>query len=89
MAQQKQSATTQRKAVTKKSASRAKPIAARGIYSAETFANVMSALMTDVLTGAVEPQVANAVCNSGGKLLKVVELQRKCGGQALKILTKR
>jgi hypothetical protein len=35
----------------------------------------MSALMSDVIEGKISPQVANATCNAGGKLLKVVELQ--------------
>lgn len=39
----------------------------------------MSALMSDVVSGAVAPQVGNAACNAGGKLLKVVELQYKYG----------
>lgn len=39
----------------------------------------MSALLTDTIAGRIEPQVANAVCNISGKLLKVVELQYKYG----------
>ncbi len=39
----------------------------------------MSALMSDVIEGAVAAQVANAACNAGGKLLKVVEMQHKYG----------
>lgn len=39
----------------------------------------MSALMTDTLSGRVDPKVANSVCNISGKLLKVVELQYKYG----------
>jgi hypothetical protein len=42
---------------------------------------MMSALMTDLIVGAVTPQIGNAVCNAGGKLLKVVELQIKYGKQ--------
>lgn len=42
---------------------------------------MMSALMSDVIEGAVTPQVANATVNAGGKLLKVVELQLKYGSQ--------
>lgn len=37
----------------------------------------MSALMSDLIEGKVQPQVANAVCNAGGKLLKVVEMEFK------------
>lgn len=39
----------------------------------------MSALMTDLLNGAVTPGIGNAVCNAGGKLLKVVEMSHKYG----------
>lgn len=37
----------------------------------------MSALMEDVITGSVSPEVTNAACNAGGKLLKMVELEYK------------
>lgn len=37
----------------------------------------MGALMTDVIKGSVSPEVANAACNAGGKLLKMVELEYK------------
>lgn len=40
---------------------------------------MMSALMSDIIEGAVSPQVGNATVNAGGKLLKVVELQLKYG----------
>lgn len=40
----------------------------------------MSALMSDVLEGTVTPQVANAACNAGGKLLKIVEMEYKYVG---------
>jgi hypothetical protein len=39
----------------------------------------MSALMSDLVEGKVAPQVGNAVCNAGGKLLKVVEMEFKYG----------
>lgn len=66
-----------------KAQARSTPIANLGIYDADRFAQVMSALMTDLLTGAVAPDVANATCNAGGKLLKVVEMKAKRGGGAL------
>lgn len=50
-------------------------IAGRGIRTGEDFANLMSALMSDVIDGTLTPSVANAACNAGGKLLKVVEMQ--------------
>ena len=39
----------------------------------------MSNLMSDLLAERVTPRVGTAVCNAGGKLLKVVELQFKYG----------
>ena len=54
-------------------------IARRGIRSGEQFAEMMSALMSDLIEGKITPQIANATCNAGGKLLKIVELQFKYG----------
>lgn len=39
----------------------------------------MCGLMGDLISGKTAPAVANAVCNAGGKLLKVVELENKYG----------
>lgn len=39
----------------------------------------MSALLSDTITGKIDPRVSNAACNISGKLLKVVELQHKYG----------
>lgn len=50
-----------------------------GVRTAEDFANVMSALMGDILTGRVTPQVGNATCTAGAKLLRIVEMQYKYG----------
>ena len=38
---------------------------------------MMSALMTDLSNGSVSPNVGTAICNAGGKLLKVNELMLK------------
>ena len=54
-------------------------IAAKGIKTGQDFANLMSALMGDLIAGRVTPNVGNATCNAGGKLLKVVEMQYKYG----------
>lgn len=54
-------------------------IADRGIRTGADFAGMMSALMGDLISGRITPQVGNAVCNAGGKLLRVVELQYKFG----------
>lgn len=40
---------------------------------------MMSALMSDLIQGTVTPNVANATCNAGGKLLKVIEMEHKYG----------
>jgi hypothetical protein len=54
-------------------------IAERGIRTSTDFANLMSAMMSDLAVGRLTPQVGNAMCNAGGKLLKVVEMQQKYG----------
>ena len=54
-------------------------IAATGITTGQDFANFMSALMSDLISGAVAPNIGNAACNAGGKLLKAVEMQHKYG----------
>lgn len=54
-------------------------IAERGIKTSNDFAALMSALMSDLIEGRVTPQVGNATCNAGGKLLKVVEMTYKYG----------
>lgn len=56
-------------------------IAKEGIRTGGDFAQMMSALMSDVIEGNVTPQVSNATVNAGSKLLKVVELQLKYGSQ--------
>lgn len=58
---------------------RSASIAARGIRTGHDFANLMSALMSDLIDGRVTPNIGNATCNAGGKLLKVVEMQFKYG----------
>ena len=60
---------------------KAQALAEVGVRTADQFAKVMSALMSDVLSGRVMPLIANATCNAGGKLLKAVELQHKYGNQ--------
>ena len=63
--------------VSKGKTARSLALAHGGITSGVDFARVMSALMSDVLEGAVTPEIANATVNAGGKLLKVVEMQYK------------
>lgn len=54
-------------------------IAERGIRTGSDFANLMSTLMSDIIAGRVTPQVGNAACNAGTKLLKIVEMQHQYG----------
>jgi len=56
-------------------------VATKGIKTSTDFANLMSALMSDIIDGRVTPSIGNATCNAGGKLLKVVELSYKYGTQ--------
>ena len=42
----------------------------------------MSALMSDLIEGRIDSNVGNAVCNAGGKLLKVVEMQHRYGSKS-------
>jgi len=53
--------------------------AAKGIKTSRDFANYMAALMTDLVQGKITPSTANAACNAGGKLLRVVEMELKHG----------
>ena len=55
-------------------------IATKGIKTGADFASMMSALMSDLAEGRIQATVANAMCNAGGKLLKVVEMQYRYGG---------
>ena len=54
-------------------------IASKGINTAQQFSALMSAIMSDLLEGNIQPAIANATCNAGGKLLKMVELNQKYG----------
>lgn len=75
--------------VAKQQPARSAAIAEQGISTGQQFASLMSALMTDLVTGAVTPEIGNATCNAGGKLLKIVEMQHKYGkgsGGTLKLV---
>jgi hypothetical protein len=54
-------------------------VSKRGVQTGSDFAEMMSGLMSDLVEGRVTPQVGNAVCNAGGKLLKIVEMNHKYG----------
>ena len=64
---------------TSKQIPRCLEVSKKGIRTGADFANMMSALMSDLVEGRVTPNVGNATCNAGGKLLKVVEMQYKYG----------
>lgn len=54
-------------------------IAERGVSTSKDFRNLMSAIMSDVISGRLTPNMTNAACNAGGKLLKMVDLEYKYG----------
>lgn len=54
-------------------------IAAKGITTGQDYANFMSALMSDIISGKVAPTIGNAACKAGSNLLKVVEMQMRYG----------
>jgi len=51
----------------------------KGITKCGELSQGMSLLMADLLTERVSTTVANAVCNSAGKMLKAVEMQQRYG----------
>jgi hypothetical protein len=54
-------------------------ISESGITTGKEFAQLMSALMSDLIAGRVTPSVGNAAVNAGGKLLTVVDMQYRYG----------
>ncbi len=56
-------------------------VANEGVNTGGQFTLLMSAVMADLLDSRITPSVGNAVCNAGGKLLKVVEMQQRWGTQ--------
>lgn len=52
-------------------------IAEAGIRTSRDFRNLMSAIMSDVIASRLTPNVTNAACNAGGKMLKMVDLEYK------------
>ena len=81
MAKSKSVDAAKREAHVSKSQPRSLAISERGIHTGEDFANLMSCLMGDIISGRVTPSIGNATCNAGGKLLKIVEMQYKYGTQ--------
>lgn len=54
----------------------------RGIKSSKDFADFMSALMADVVSGRVDPRVADSACKAGEMLLKVASMQMEYSGDS-------
>lgn len=54
-------------------------IADRGIKNSRDFRDFMSALMSDLARGKIAANAGNAMCNAGGKMLKMVDLEYKYG----------
>lgn len=59
---------------------RSSALAAEGVATGTQFANLMAALMSDVIEGRISPVVSNAAVSAGRNLLKVVEMEYKYGG---------
>lgn len=64
-------------------------IAEAGVSTGAEFASLMSALIADIAADRIDPRTANSICNAGGKLLKIVELQHKYAGPAAKRASQR
>jgi hypothetical protein len=56
-------------------------IAQKGVRTANDFACLMSALISDIIEEKISPKVSNAMCNAAGKLLKVVDMQMRYGNK--------
>lgn len=50
-----------------------------GIKTSHDFTKAMSAIMSDLVEGSITPGIANAMCNAGGKMLKMIDLESKYG----------
>ena len=59
---------------------RSSTLARQGVSTGTEFAALMSALMSDVIEGRINPVVSNAAVSAGRNLLKVVEMEYKYGG---------
>lgn len=71
--------------------SRAIKVARDGIDNSRQFTNLFSGLIADLAEQKVTASIANAMCNAGGKILKMVELEIRYGqqvpGQQRRLLT--
>jgi hypothetical protein len=73
------SSKSQSKAIATKVDPKSLSIAEKGVKTSRDFRNLMSAIMSDVIAGRLTPNMTNAACNAGGKLLKMVDLEYKYG----------
>jgi hypothetical protein len=77
-----------RKGVVRGKKARCVAVADNGVKTGAQFAQLMSLLIGDIASDRIDAKTANAMCNAGGKLLKVVEMQHKYGGNnAAKVKT--
>lgn len=59
-------------------------IASGGISDTRALTRFGSALIGDIMTGAVSPKIANPVCRTGGMMLRATEMeQRHNDGKAI------
>lgn len=54
-------------------------IAARGIHTSDDYCNMMSAMMSDLVAGAMSPQIARAVVGAGNSLIRMTRTQLEFG----------
>lgn len=54
-------------------------IARRGIHNGADMTALMSALISDITSNAIDARKANAICNAAGKILKTVEQAHRLG----------
>lgn len=57
-------------------------VASGGIRTTRDAGNVLSAIVTDVLSGDLQPKIANVAVSAIGKMVAVKELALKHGGEA-------
>ena len=66
---------------TKTHDSRSVKVARGGITNSREFTDLFSGLIADLAEQLVTASIANAMCNAGGKILKMVELEIRHGQQ--------
>ena len=54
-------------------------LATQGVRVDKEYLDLMTALMCDVVQGKVAPQVVNAACNAGARVLQLIELRLRYG----------